>query len=875
MNVTATHTKNETVQSLELLVGPGNVAEIRILGVEGRNNRTDAGYFDDFEAAAAAIQPYCNDTKTKGIYVVLNQVDPALLARANNRIETWTKQTTSDRDILRRRWLYIDCDPTRPAGISATDTEKNLAVSRADDVRGWLMDHGLCEPISAMSGNGAHLQFPIDLPNDDESTALVKAILTATSDQFTDDAVSVDLSVFNAARICRLYGTPARKGDSTSDRPHRQSELLYVPDYIEAGTREVCSIEALKRVAALVKPADQTQSTPVSNGQHTGESRLMLPVYLRHHGIEHGDAITSGGWVKYQIDCVFDPNHKRPDAYVAQHDSGALVYHCSHNSCSQNRWAQFCDQYPPLPEHYDPPKVGRQYSATNGVDLNPLLNSCGVDDSSRNQSDFATSVGDSGLNPSVNGAIADKSKTVKIKRDTFESFPVDLLPDVLRKFVTESAAAIGCDPVMSLMPALGVCAAAIGTSRNLLVKHGWFVPSVIWPVVIGESGSQKSPPYRMAVEPLKARQTSQSEQYAAELTTYQEDLKQYKRDLKQWERNPEGSSPGEPARPTRPRCLVSDATLEALAPILSDNPRGVLLGRDELSGWIAGFDKYNKGGGTSSNVQGWLEVYNAGSIEVDRKTGDDKFISVAHAAVSVCGGIQPEILAKVLTSEHKANGLQSRLLMTYPPRQSKRWRDEEVSDSTLRAYHNAVAELFTLKPHTDGDGKQTPELLRLTTGAREIFKQFVNSHGAEQNAMHGHLASQWSKLEEIPARLAIILHCFRQVTTGVVDHFEVDDRTMSAAITLTEWFKSECLRITRLLTEPDEEREARHLIDWIRERGGQITARDLCKYRRDINSSEEAESKLVYLVSIRAGYWEDTHKSRVFILHSELSAIGA
>ena len=488
------------------------------------------------------------------------------------------------------------------------------------------------------------------------------------------------------------------------------------------------------------------------------------------------------------------------------------------------------------------------------------------------KNDSITPVDRSGLKPYANGAIVDKSKTVQIKRDTFEPFPVELLPDVLRMFVTESAKAIGCDPTMALMPALGVCAAAIGTSRNLLVKHGWFVPSVLWPVVIGESGSQKSPPYRMAVEPLKTRQMSQSEQYGAELSTYQNDLKQYKRDLKQWERKPEGSSPEEPDRPVRQRCLVSDATLEALAPILSDNPRGVMLGRDELSGWIAGFDKYSSGGGgTSANVQGWLEVYNAGSIEVDRKTGEDRFISVAHAAVSVCGGIQPEILAKVLTNEHKANGLQSRLLMTFPPRQPKRWRDEEISDTTLRAYHSAVTELFTLKPNTDNDGKHTPGLLRLTIGAREIFKEFVNSHGSEQNAMHGHLASQWSKLEEIPARLAIILHCFRQVTTGVVDHFEVDDRTMLAAVQMTEWFKSECLRITRLLTEADEEREARHLIDWIRHQGGRITARDLCRNRRDIESSDEAETQLVYLVSIHAGHWETRHTSRVFILDSGVS----
>jgi len=498
-----------------------------------------------------------------------------------------------------------------------------------------------------------------------------------------------------------------------------------------------------------------------------------------------------------------------------------------------------------------------------------------VAENNRQWRESSKSVDDLRRNPSSNEANVDKSRRKKIKRDDFTPFPVDQLPVVLRAFVTESATAIGCDPTMALMPALGVCAAAIGTSRNLLVKYGWFVPSVLWPVVIGESGSQKSPPYRLAVEPLKTRQTSQGEQYSTELAAYQDDMKQYKRDLKQWERKPEGTAPAEPTKPVRPRCLVADATLEALAPILSDNPRGVLLGRDELSGWISGFDKYNNTGGTSANVQGWLESYNAGSIEIDRKTGDDRFISVPRAAVSITGGIQPGILAKVLTAEHKANGLQSRLLMTFPPRQPKRWRDEEISEGTLQIYQSAVDELFTLKPNTDADGRESPALLRLTDDARDIYKRFVNTHGVEQNAMQGHLASQWSKLEEIPPRLAIIIHCLRQVTTGVVDYFKVDDRTMAAAVTMTEWFKTECLRINRLLTEPDEEREARHLTEWIRGQGGRITARDLCRRRRDIESTEEAESKLVYLASIQAGSWEGIHKSRVFVLGSEVSTIEA
>lgn len=476
-------------------------------------------------------------------------------------------------------------------------------------------------------------------------------------------------------------------------------------------------------------------------------------------------------------------------------------------------------------------------------------------------------VGTSGVKPSSNGVSVDKSKTVKkVTRDEFEPFPVELLPHVLRDFVTEVATSIGCDPTMAIMPMLAVCASAIGTSRSLLVKHGWIVPPVLWSGVIGESGSQKSPPYRLAVDPLKKRQSADADKYNGEIKQYKDDCAEYNRDLKRWERNQEGEAPEKPQKPVRDRCIVSDITVEALARILQENPRGILSGRDELSGWITGFDKYGKGGSASSDVQRWLEIYNCESILIDRKTGDDQFVFVKRPAVSITGGIQPDILSRCLTDEHKANGLQSRLLMAFPPRQAKRWRDDQLSDTTVRAYHAAVNELFTLRPNADPDGNESPALLRLTDHARAVFKAFVNEHGSEQNSMHGHLASQWSKLEEIPARLAITLHCVRQVTTGVVDYFRVDDRTMSAAVEMTEWFKTECLRINRLLVEPEEIRDARVLIEWIHDRGGQITARDLFRNRRDIDSSYEAESKLTYLASINEGSWQGIHNSRIFVL---------
>src|SRR5262249_55890970 len=191
---------------------------------------TISGYFDDPEKLYQAAQEL--DGKVPGLYVTMNPTNPALLARAKNRIKAQVKTTTSDADILKRTWLLIDCDAVRPAEISSTDNEHQVALDRCQTIATWLEGQSWPEPITADSGNGGHLLYRIDLENNPESTALVKGVLEVLALKFSDAVVVIDTGVHNAGRITRLYGTLSCKGDSTEDRPHRRSQILSVPDPI-------------------------------------------------------------------------------------------------------------------------------------------------------------------------------------------------------------------------------------------------------------------------------------------------------------------------------------------------------------------------------------------------------------------------------------------------------------------------------------------------------------------------------------------------------------------------------------------------------------------------------------------------------------------
>jgi hypothetical protein len=216
--------KDSILVALKVLFDPSDVVELRAMTSKGRK-RIDSGYFDADHWGDLAEYATGLSEGGAAVYVTLNPVDPQLLSRYSNRLEINAKTTTSDKDVTRRRWLLIDIDPVRPSDTGATATQLEAAANKAREIRGYLLGLGWPEPAAALSGNGYHLLYAIDLPNDTDSTTRVKAVLLALGERFDDVHTKVDRTVFNAARICKLYGTVANKGDHTAAAPWRRSCL--------------------------------------------------------------------------------------------------------------------------------------------------------------------------------------------------------------------------------------------------------------------------------------------------------------------------------------------------------------------------------------------------------------------------------------------------------------------------------------------------------------------------------------------------------------------------------------------------------------------------------------------------------------------------
>ena len=335
--------KEEIVRALTLWFQPGDVFEIRALGATtGMNTRphTESGYFD-FEHAAEAADAIGKIRSADGVYVTINPVKRDLLARAVYKLRFGKDlQTTADGNIVRRRWMLVDCDPVRESGIASTDAEHDLAIGKAKEIRDGLASLGWPTPILSDSGNGAHLFYRVDLPADDGG--LVQNAL-AVLHSASDEHVEVDVSVFNPARIVRVPGTMNRKGDDADGkvcgRPHRMAKILEVPETISVVTEEqLKALVGSKPVAPA--PATVDDKIYYESGDFSIDEWIAKfapdagsPIPYRNNGV------SGRKWI-FKV-CPFNPDHNNSAAAILAFDGGGYTFKCLHNGCAGNDWKKF------------------------------------------------------------------------------------------------------------------------------------------------------------------------------------------------------------------------------------------------------------------------------------------------------------------------------------------------------------------------------------------------------------------------------------------------------------------------------------------------------------------------------------------------------
>ena len=351
---------NEITHALRLWFQAGDVFEVRVLdavSADYRREHIESGYFD-YEHISAVPEALKRLLSFRGVYVTVNPVNPDLLARAVNRLRPAGRNpTTADTDIVRRRWLLIDCDPRRASGVSSSNAEHDFALAKAREIRDGLSSLGWSDPIMTDSGNGAQLMYRIDLPADDGELVrrVIGEIAKASSEQ-----VAIDTSVHNPARIWRLPGTMNCKGDSIPERPHRMARILEEPQDIVS-----VSLKQMQDIVSYQSEDIQTDG-PDDDWKHTMPA-FDLDSWIAQYCPELGSPQPWKGGRKWIFPvCPFNEAHTNKSAVLIQEPSGAVAFKCHHNGCSGNDWRA-------LRELREPGCYNRREEANSDVDLSGIL----------------------------------------------------------------------------------------------------------------------------------------------------------------------------------------------------------------------------------------------------------------------------------------------------------------------------------------------------------------------------------------------------------------------------------------------------------------------------------------------------------------------
>lgn len=330
-------------------VGEGNFTEVRILG-----RFSYSGYFRNFENLISQIEPYIN-MDDEQIYFVLNSIDKDCYARPQcERFVKYPKVTTTDSDIIRRKFLLLDFDPIRKSQTNSSDAQFELAHKKAQDVYRFLIkEKGFTDSIICISGNGWHIIVPVDLPCDEETNKVIKDFYTYMGSIFTDENIEFDEKVYTNARLTKLYSTWAKKGANVPSNPWRQSKIVYIPKELKP-----TPIEKIKELADLLPKEEPKPTQKVKSFNE----RFDLEQWLNTYGIEYRKK-QDGSSTKYEIKtCPWHTTHSVDNPYssaIYQDADGKVTYTCAHSHCSDKQWKDFRLYY--QPDAYDKPSYQPQY----------------------------------------------------------------------------------------------------------------------------------------------------------------------------------------------------------------------------------------------------------------------------------------------------------------------------------------------------------------------------------------------------------------------------------------------------------------------------------------------------------------------------------
>jgi hypothetical protein len=711
----------EIESTLHALFPVDTIVELRAIYKRGSVKKSYSGYFDRHNRRAMAEQAARLNVQGATIYVTLNPVLPQLLSRYPNRIEAQPQSTTADKEILRRRFLLVDLDPVRPANTSATDSQVSKANYKALELRDYLSSIGWPEPHVAESGNGFHLLYPIDLPNNEAMSTLMKSVLAALAQRFDDSDIKVDRGVYNAGRICKLYGTVANKGEHSSSNPWRLSELQQIGKSLPVTEGQL---------RKLVGPyAEKDYSKKPFGSNQSGQ--FNLEDFLRNHDIQYRVDIHDGRERFKLANCPFNPEHVDGEAAILRSANDQHGFHCFHNSCSDKHWR----------------------------DVLHLLDGPAVSDSFEG----AHAEGEVWREPTP---LPDPLPPVDV-------FCEDFLPESLRDWVVDISHRMQCPPDFPAVASMVALSSLIGARAVIQPKEkdDWQVVPNLWGAVVGRPGVKKSPALNEALKPLRQLEADEIKKWQIEhhewtmnckVAEFMDEAK-----VKKAKRAPNAASKSpEEVRalltesvaseePAARRFMVNDATVEKLGELMQKNEWGTLAYRDELYGLLTSLDRSGQEGSRSF----YLTSYDGNQGYTFDRIGRGT-VHIPRLCLAMIGGIQPgriqEYVRGAVTGGNADDGLLQRFSMAVWPDVARAY--VHVDQTPDLAARDSAWSIFNRLGELLPDDGGLPAVWRFTPSAQILFVDWLVEFEQEirGDGLHPAMIAHLSKYRKLIPAVALV-----------------------------------------------------------------------------------------------------------------------
>lgn len=407
---------------------------------------------------------------------------------------------------------------------------------------------------------------------------------------------------------------------------------------------------------------------------------------------------------------------------------------------------------------------------------------------------------------------------------------------------------------------LSAASAVIGNARWASPWQGWKETTILWVMLVGDPSAGKSPALDAVLDPIREIERGLAETYKTRRKDWEAADEIAALSLAQWKSNAKAAiadgneAPAKPfnadagAPPIRERITISDVTTEKVATLLAASWRGLLLFRDELSGWLGSMDRYSGGGGDRPF---WLEAYGGRSYPVDRKSNPEPII-VDHLSVAILGGTQPDKLSRLLVKTDD-DGLLARFLTVFPEPVPLSRPTDEIDARKMQA---GFERLMSLPSAFDENGNKRPFIVPFSEGAANALQEFRAECRAWEAEATGLFKGHIGKMPGLVVRVSCVLaHLDWASMPGAPFPDEISAAHVGRACYLVgEHMRGHAFRAYGAAEPPEEIRNARKVANLIlRERPRRLTVRDI--QNRQMSGLQKSKDVEAALSSLEQSDW--------------------